>query len=159
MKTPTLETPPSGISGKRQTALARVTATKSCVSARFITSPFGLGTVPISRSSAPSRQRARVDERRHRPARRIEVHHAVLVVGNDDAAVLVELQSVRLPVIFGDQRPFAARGDAEDAAERDVDDPEIALAIEARPLEETVERLAAPVRVGPDTALLFARMP
>src|SRR5262249_13005431 len=68
-----------------------------------------------------------------------------------------DLEPVRLAVIFRHLRPLAAiRGDLEDAAMRDVDDPEIAVSVEARPLEEPVGRLAALVGVAPDGAPLLA---
>src|SRR5262249_47879089 len=58
--------------------------------------------------------------------------------------------------VLRDQGPFALRIDAEDAAEGDVDAPEIALAIERRALEEAVDRGALPVGVGPGGAACLA---
>jgi len=50
----------------------------------------------------------------------------VHVVGNEDAAASVDLQSIGPALVFNDERPFSVGGDAEDAAERDVDNVEIA---------------------------------
>src|SRR5258708_12211722 len=52
-KRPTLETLPSFIKGKRQTALSRVIATNNTVSVGSSTRPLGLMPVSIRQSSRP----------------------------------------------------------------------------------------------------------
>src|SRR5260370_29181674 len=55
-KRPTLETLPSFIKGKRQTALSRVIATNNTVSVRSSTRPLGLTPVSIRQSNCPFRE-------------------------------------------------------------------------------------------------------
>src|SRR3954449_2852417 len=61
---------------------------------------------------------------------RIEADQAELVVADEDAAILVELHPVGPAVELRDEIPAALRIDAEDAAEGNVDDPEVSFAIE-----------------------------
>src|SRR5258708_19197332 len=68
----------------------------------------------------------------------------------------MERRAVRPPVVLGDERPFELRRDAEDAAERNVGDVEVAGAIERRPLEEAVDLVAGLVRIRPRGAALLA---
>src|SRR5438309_92797 len=68
-------------------------------------------------------------------------------------------QAPDLPaVVRRDKLPLALAVDAEDAAVRDVDAPEVPLAIEGRPFEEAVERGALAVGVGPGGAALPAKL-
>src|SRR5581483_5689172 len=78
-------------------------------------------------------------------APRVEEHQPALVVGDEDAPVLVDLQPVRPAVVLNDEVPFALRVDAEDAPEGDVDAPQVAVAVERRALEEAVDLGAAAV--------------
>jgi hypothetical protein len=52
----------------------------------------------------------------------------------------VDLQPVRHSVILGGDLDAAVGADAEDLAERRVDDIEVAVAVEARPFEEGMDR-------------------
>jgi hypothetical protein len=76
------------------------------------------------------------DEWRDRAGRRIEQHDAELVVGDENAPVFMYAQPVRFAVVFRDDIEFALRRDAENAAVRNVDDIEIAGAIERGPFEK-----------------------
>ena len=76
------------------------------------------------------------DERRDRAARGIEQHDAEFVIGDEDAAVLVNAQPVRLAVVLGDNLEPAVRRDAEDAAVRDIDHVQVAGAVERRSFEK-----------------------
>src|SRR5579864_6258404 len=87
---------------------------------------------------------------------RIEQHQATPVVGDEDAAVLVDLQAVRPAVVLDDEFPSALRVDAEDSPERNVHAPEVSLAVERRPLEEAVHRCALAVGVRPRRTALPA---
>ena len=49
-----------------------------------------------------------VEKRLDLPRPRVEQHQALLVVGDEDAAVLVDLEAVGLAVIFGDEGELAA---------------------------------------------------
>ena len=71
------------------------------------------------------------------------------IVGDQDAAVLADLQAVRPALIFDHQRPCLVGRDPEDAAEGNIDDVEIAVGVERRAFDETVGRLARPVGIGP----------
>ncbi len=73
---------------------------------------------------------ASLEHGRDAAANRIEQHDAVSVIRDEDPAVLGDLQPVRFAVILGDERELADRRDSEHAAIRDVDDVEIAVAIE-----------------------------
>src|SRR5262249_47102995 len=70
---------------------------------------------------------------------RVEHQQTLLVIRDEGTAILVELEAVRPAVVLHDEVPFLLRRDAEDAAERDVHDPEVALAIERRALEEAFD--------------------
>ena len=99
-----------------------------------------------------------LDQRRRLAVRRIEQDDAALVVGDEDAAVLVDFEPVGPAVIFGDQCPFAGRADAEDPAEGNIGDVEIARAVETRPFEEAVELHAGRVGVRPARLALLAEL-
>src|SRR5665213_3159035 len=100
---------------------------------------------------------ARGENRLDFARRRIEQQKAELVVGDVDASVAMDLQAVGPAVILDDELAFELRRQAEDAAERDVDEIEIAVAVEARPFEERIDLLAEPVGVGPCGALRAAK--
>ncbi|MGY4458922.1 hypothetical protein ACVWYI_002882 [Bradyrhizobium sp. LB13.1] len=70
-----------------------------------------------------------------------------------------DLQSVRPALIFDRDRPFAIGLDAEDAAEGNVDDVEIAILVERRSFDEGVRRHTRPVGIGPIRPLAFAAEP
>src|SRR5262249_40907273 len=89
---------------------------------------------------------------------RIEQHQAALVIGDEDPAALVDLEPVRPAVVLHDQLPLAPWVDAEDAPERDVDAPQVALPIERGTLQEAVDLRAAAVRIGPGGASLLAEL-
>ena len=72
----------------------------------------------------------RLQERRHGAARRVERHDPALVVGDEHAAVAVNLQPVRPSIILGHELPLALRANTENAAIRDVGDVQPALPIE-----------------------------
>jgi hypothetical protein len=74
----------------------------------------------------------------------------LLVVGNKDAAVIVDLEAVRLSVIFSGERKFPRRRDLEDLAVGDVRHIEIAVAVEREPFEKAVASDAA---LQPDVLL------
>ncbi len=87
-----------------------------------------------------------VDQRRHLAARRIEQHQALLVVGDEDAAVLVDLEPVGLAVVLGDDAELASRRHLHDLAVRDVDDVEVAGAVERWPFNRCT--VTAPASEG-----------
>ena len=101
---------------------------------------------------------ARLKQGRDLAGAGIEQEDAALVIGDEDAAVPVDLEPVRPAVIFGHQRPFACGADAEDAAERNVGDVEIAGTIEARPLEEGIEQLPHRIGIAPRRAPRLAEL-
>src|SRR5580704_3612683 len=76
-------------------------------------------------------------------ARRIEQHQPLLVVGDEDAAVLVDLEPVRLAVPFRDDREFAVARHPQYLAVRNIDDIEIAGAVEGGSFEKAVAGNAA----------------
>jgi hypothetical protein len=63
----------------------------------------------------------KIRERRYPAALRVEYHDAVAIVGDEDAAVFMDLQPVRLAVIFDDEVDVAGRRHAEDPAMRQDD--------------------------------------
>ena len=83
------------------------------------------------------------------PGIRVEKHQSALVVGNENAPVPVDLQSVWPAVIFGDLIPFTIRRDAEDAAERYVGDVEASFPIERRTFQKGIDLLPRSVRIAP----------
>ena len=92
---------------------------------------------------------AAVGHQRARAGVRIEAQDSVLVVGDEDASIAVDLQAVRNAFILGEHGPTAIRRDAEDAPVREVDAVEIAGAIERWPFEEGMQRSgAAPLHPG-----------
>ncbi len=62
-------------------------------------------------------------KRRDFPVDRIEQHDAVLVVGDEGAAVAMELQAVGPAVVLGDDVEDAIAGHLENAPVLDVDAP------------------------------------
>jgi hypothetical protein len=92
------------------------------------------------------------------PRRRVEREQPLLVAGDEGAPVLVELEPVRPAVILHDELPIHLRRDAEDAPEGDVHEPQVALTVERRALEEALHLRALAVRVGPGGAALLAEL-
>src|SRR5262249_6269349 len=64
------------------------------------------------------------------PTGRVEPQYPLAVIRDPDAAVLVDRKAVGPAVVFGDERPTQVGRDAEDASVRDIDDVEVARAIE-----------------------------
>ena len=60
----------------------------------------------------------------------------MLVIGDEDAAVAMEFQSVRLAIVFGDERKLPLLVDAKNAAPGNVHAIEISVAVESRSLEQ-----------------------
>ncbi len=81
-------------------------------------------------------ERGALQERPDLARRRIEDHDAVLVIADESAAVLVELEAVGLPVVLAADRDLARRRDLQQAAPGDVDDPEVARAVEGGTFQE-----------------------
>ncbi len=86
-------------------------------------------------------------------AGRVELHDAVLVVGNEDLAVVADFQPVGVAVVVRGYVPFALWAYPEDLPERNIDDPKIALAVERRAFEEAIRHMSelivlTPVRIG-----------
>ena len=100
----------------------------------------------------------RLEERLQLAAPGVENHQAAPVVGNEDASILVDLEAVWPAVVLRGELPVAARIDAEDAPERDVHAPEIALPVERWPFEKGVDRGALAVRIRPRRAALLAEL-
>src|SRR5258708_11452208 len=90
------------------------------------------------------------------PGLRVEQHQAALVVGDENPAALVDLEAVRPAVVLNDELPFSFRVDAENSPEGNVHAPQVPLAVERGPLEETVHLLSAAVGIGPGGAALLA---
>ena len=84
-------------------------------------------------------RRQQVGKRRDGTAFRVEHHDAVAVVGDEDAAVLVDLQPVRLAVVLGHQVDVAGGRHAEDPAVRHVGEVEMAVAVKGGALEIAVD--------------------
>jgi hypothetical protein len=84
------------------------------------------------------------------------IHDAVAIVGDKDAAIGRNLEAIRPAVIFDHQRPPAVGRDPKNAAERDIDDVEIARSVERRAFDKTIGGLARPVGVGPFRAHALA---
>jgi hypothetical protein len=80
---------------------------------------------------------------------------AGLVVADEDAPVLVDLQAVRPAVILANEVAVSVRRQLEDAAERDVDEVEIAVAVERGAFEEAVHFGIGAVGVGPGRPALL----
>ncbi len=70
----------------------------------------------------------------------------------------MNFQAVRPAVILRDQIAVLPGREPEDAAEGDVDEIEIAGAIERRAFDEAVDLLAQPVGIGPVAALPVAEL-
>ena len=83
------------------------------------------------------------DDRRDFAAGGVEQHDAEFVIGHEDAAVLVDAQAIGFAGIFSDDVKFALRRDAKDAAVRNVNDIEIARAVERRAFEKAARGNAA----------------
>jgi hypothetical protein len=70
---------------------------------------------------------------------RVQCEQSLLVIRDEGASILVELEAVGPAIILHDEVPFFLRRDAEDPAEWDVHDPEVALAVERRALKEAFD--------------------
>jgi hypothetical protein len=57
----------------------------------------------------------------HPPCLRIELHDAVAIVGDKNAAVAADLEAVGPAVILDRERPFPVRRDLEDAPKWNID--------------------------------------
>ena len=88
----------------------------------------------------------------------IEDQEPLLVIGDERAAILVELQAVRPAVVLDDELPLLLRRNPEDAAKGDVHAPQVALPVERRGLEKALNLRALAVRVGPGAAALVAEL-
>ena len=73
-------------------------------------------------------------------------------IGDDQATIAMKCEAGRPAVVLEDQLPLAARADAEYAAERRIDDPQIAAAVEARPLYIAVHIKALQIGLDPGVA-------
>jgi hypothetical protein len=78
------------------------------------------------------------------------------VVADENAPVLVDLEPVRPAVVLRDEFPVFFRRDAENAAERNIDEPQVAFAIERRTLEKTFDFGALSIGIRPRGARLLA---
>jgi len=87
--------------------------------------------------------------RRHFAVHRIKYHDAVLVVGDEDSAVAVNLQSIRPAVVLRGDMEHAIRADPVDAPVGKIDAPQIALAIERWPLQQGIRRTARRLMAHP----------
>lgn len=86
----------------------------------------------------------------------IKNHDAVLVIGNEDAAVLVDLQAIGLTIILGDEVDTSAvRRNAEDPPIGHVNHVEIADAVERGAFQETVDFFSHLLDSCPDRGLAF----
>lgn len=90
-----------------------------------------------------------VAERGLHAAGRIEALDAVAVVGDPYAAVGMHCQPVGPAIGFEHAVPLQVRRDAKQPAMRDIGHIQIALRIEARPLEEGIGHMPRPIGVGP----------
>src|SRR6266487_1273597 len=109
-KRPTLETLPSFINGKALSLVGKIDlAIRRDVQIVAPLEGFGI---------------ARRQHRLHPSRLCIELHNAVHVVGDKDASIGADLQTVGPAVIFCHQRPFAVRRDPKNATERNIDDVE-----------------------------------
>ena len=91
---------------------------------------------------------------RHLAAQRIEQHDSVLVVGDEDAPVLMDLESIGQPsysFAIENSPDFETR---KDPAVRNIDAPEIALAIEHGPLEQRSMMGAGRLGLDPVVAVI-----
>ena len=100
----------------------------------------------------------RLQERRHGAAGRIEQHDPALVIGDEHAAVAVNLQPVRPAIILGHKLPRAIRADTEDASIGNVGDVQPALPIEGRPFEEGVDLTSTLVGIRPGGAARLSEL-
>src|SRR5450755_2685696 len=73
----------------------------------------------------------------------------MFVVGDEDTAISVDLQPVRLAVVLSHDFERPERRNAEHPPVRNVDDVEVALAIEGWAFEKGRRRNAGSVRLGP----------
>jgi hypothetical protein len=96
---------------------------------------------------------------RHRLAV-LEMKDAVLVVGDEQPAVLVHGEAVRLAVVFDDGFKLSCLIDLEDATPGEIHHVQVARAVEHRPFEERAHRRGALARgeaLGRRAALAQAR--
>ena len=96
------------------------------------------------------------EDRFDRAARRVQHQEPALVVADEDAPVAVDLQPVGPAVVLGDQVALACGRQPEHPAERNVDEIQVAGAVERRSFEEAVHRLIEPIGVRPRGAPLVA---
>ncbi|OMP13211.1 hypothetical protein COLO4_02075 [Corchorus olitorius] len=88
-------------------------------------------------------------KRRDCARRGVEQQQTILVVRNQQRAVVALRQAIRFAVVFRHHIPIAPRRDTQDAAMRNVDQPEIAVRVPARAFQEAIDRRAAFVGAGP----------
>ena len=84
-------------------------------------------------------RRQKVGERGNHTGARVEHHDAVAIVGDEDAAVLMDLEPVRLAVILAHEVDLAQRRHTKDPAVRHVGEVEKAVAVERGALEIEVD--------------------
>src|SRR3990172_3624072 len=99
-----------------------------------------------------------LEQRLDPSAPRVEYQQPALVVGDEDPPVLVDLEAVRPAVVLDGELPLAPGRDPEHAPEGNVDEPEVAVAIEGRPLQEALDLGPLAVRVGPGRAAPVAEL-
>jgi len=84
---------------------------------------------------------------------RVERQHSAFVIGDERPSVGMELQAVRPAVILAHHVPVAAvGGQAKDPTVGDIDQPEVAVGIDAWALEETVGGKPRPIGRRPPGA-------
>src|SRR5205807_180091 len=98
------------------------------------------------------------EDRLDRPARGVELHQAPPVVADEDAAIFVNLQPIRPAVVLADEIAIALGREPEHTSKRDVDEIEIAVAVERWPFEKAVDLLSEAVRVRPFGARLRTKL-
>src|SRR5688500_1066464 len=89
---------------------------------------------------------------------RVELQQALLVVGDVDLAVIVDLEAVRPAVVLNDKFPLEIAVNAEDTHEWNVHAPQPSVAIERRSLQKAVDGRKLPVRIRPERAPLLAEL-
>ena len=108
------------------------------------------------------REAVPVEEGVDPPAHGVELHDAVHEVRDEDPAVPVDLEPVRLAFVLRDHVPVAGRAHSEDAPVRDIHEPQVSVPIEGRPFEKGADRPAGlsmrPCR-GPAGELELLRHP
>ena len=97
----------------------------ACIKEKVVQAFEAFGTVALQKG-------------RDRAGCRIDPQQPEFVVGDDQLPLRVDLESVRLAVIFGHQVDLAVRADAKNPAECNVHQIQVASLVERRPLDETV---------------------